>query len=108
MSPVRLEPVIPRLRVKHVTTRPPRSSFWTVPLNRIRALTPENLSLGFANTYGSAQPSALHSLVKVWAATQETLSSGYPTKRVSNQSPQLQGLARNLIFFLEASLDKIL
>ena len=31
--------------------------------------------------------------------TQENLSSGFPTKRVSNQFPQLQGLARNLKSF---------
>ena len=33
-----------------------------------------------------------------WAASQENLSSGFPTKRVSNQSPQLQRLASELKF----------
>ena len=33
-----------------------------------------------------------------WAATRENLSSGSPTKRDSNQSPQLQRLSRNLNF----------
>ena len=36
----------------------------------------------------------------IWAATQENLSSGFPTKRVSNQSPQLQRLVRKLKFHL--------
>ena len=35
-----------------------------------------------------------------WAASRENLSSGFPTKRVSNQSPQLQRLARKLKFHL--------
>ena len=29
----------------------------------------------------------------MWASTQENLSSGFPSKRVSNQSPKLQSLA---------------
>ena len=40
----------------------------------------------------------------IWALTRETLSSGFPSKRDSNQSPQLQRLARKL----EASLHIIL
>ena len=35
-----------------------------------------------------------------WAWSRENLSSGFPTKRVSNQSPQLQRLARELKFHL--------
>ena len=35
-----------------------------------------------------------------WAATQQNLSSGFLKKRDSNQSPQLQKLARNLKFRL--------
>ena len=31
----------------------------------------------------------------IWASSRENLSLGFPTKRVSNQSPQLQRLARN-------------
>ena len=31
-----------------------------------------------------------------WASSQENLSSGFPSKRVSNWSPQLQRLARKL------------
>ena len=31
-----------------------------------------------------------------WALSRQNLSSGFPTKRVSNQSLQLQRLARNL------------
>ena len=34
------------------------------------------------------------------SATRENLSSGFPTKRVSSQSPQLQRLARELKFHL--------
>ena len=36
-----------------------------------------------------------------WAATRQNLSSGVPTKGVSNQSPQLQRLARRLKFHLK-------
>ena len=35
-----------------------------------------------------------------WASSRENLSSGCPTKPVSNQSPQLQRLARKLKFCL--------
>ena len=35
-----------------------------------------------------------------WAVTRENLSSGFPTKWGSNQSPQLQRLARKLKFHL--------
>ena len=35
-----------------------------------------------------------------WALTQQNLSSGFLTKRFSNQSPQLQRLARKLKFHL--------
>ena len=35
-----------------------------------------------------------------WASSRENLSSGCPTKRVSNQSPKLQRLARKLKFHL--------
>ena len=38
--------------------------------------------------------------LSIWASPQEDLSSGFPTKRVSNQSPQLQRLARKLKFHL--------
>ena len=37
-------------------------------------------------------------LVSTWALLRENLSSGFLTKRVSNQSPQLQRLAGNLKF----------
>ena len=37
-------------------------------------------------------------LIIIWASPPENLSSGCQTKRVSNQSPQLQGLARQLKF----------
>ena len=36
----------------------------------------------------------------IWASSRENLSSGFPTKQVSNQSPQLQRLARKLKFHL--------
>ena len=42
----------------------------------------------------------------IWASLQENLSSGCPTKRVSNQSPQR--LARKLKFHHVASLHMIL
>ena len=35
-----------------------------------------------------------------WASSPENLSSGFLTKRVSNQSPQLQRLAIKLKFYL--------
>ena len=35
-----------------------------------------------------------------WASSRENPSSGFPTKRVSNQSPQLQSLARKSKFHL--------
>ena len=38
------------------------------------------------------------------ASTRQNPFSGFPTKQDSNQSPQLQTLARN-VFFLVASLD---
>ena len=38
--------------------------------------------------------------VFIWASTRQNLFSGFPTKRVSNQSPQLQRLARKLKFHL--------
>ena len=34
----------------------------------------------------------------IWATSRENLSSGFLTKQVSNQSPQLQRLARELKF----------
>ena len=36
----------------------------------------------------------------IWASTRENLSSGFPAKRDSNHSPQLQRLARKLKFCL--------
>ena len=35
---------------------------------------------------------------KIWASSQENLSSGFPTKRVSNHALQLQSLASELKF----------
>ena len=35
-----------------------------------------------------------NSKIEMWASSRENLSSGFPTKRGSNQSPQLQRLAR--------------
>ena len=43
----------------------------------------------------------------VWATMKENLSSGFPTKWDSNQSPHLQRVARKLTYHL-ASLDMIL
>ena len=38
-----------------------------------------------------------HGLVfDIWASSRQNLSMGFPTKRDSNQSPQLQGLVRKL------------
>ena len=34
----------------------------------------------------------------IWARMRENLSSGFPTKRASKQSPQLQRLSRKLKF----------
>ena len=36
----------------------------------------------------------------IWALMRGNLSSGFPTKQVSNQSPQLQRLPKNLKFHL--------
>ena len=36
----------------------------------------------------------------IWASTRQNPSSGFPTKQVSNQSPQLQRLARKSKFHL--------
>ena len=36
----------------------------------------------------------------IWTTSRENLSSGFPTKRVSNQSAQLQRLASKLKFLL--------
>ena len=47
-------------------------------------------------------------LCSIWASSPESLSSGFPTKRVSNQSLQLQRLARKQKISLLASLDMIL
>ena len=35
-----------------------------------------------------------------WATSRENLSSGFPSKRVSNRSPQLQRISRKLKFHL--------
>ena len=37
----------------------------------------------------------------IWASSRENLSSGFPTKRDSNQPPQLQRLAIKLKFHLK-------
>ena len=39
-------------------------------------------------------------LYYLWALSRENLSSGFPTKQASNQSPQLQRLASELKFRL--------
>ena len=36
-----------------------------------------------------------------WASSRENLSSGFPTKRVTDQSPQLQRLARKFKIHLK-------
>ena len=46
-------------------------------------------------------------MLYLWALSRENLSSGCLTKRDSDQSPQLQRLARKLNFFFEVSLDMI-
>ena len=43
----------------------------------------------------------------IWASSRENLSSGFPTKRLSNQSLQLQRLARKLIL-LDKRITKVL
>ena len=47
----------------------------------------------------SYKPSALR--MAIWAMSRENLSSGCPTKQVSNQSPKLQRLATKLKFHLK-------
>ena len=39
--------------------------------------------------------------IDIWAPLRENLSLGFPTKQVSNQSPQLQRLARKFKFYLK-------
>ena len=48
----------------------------------------------------SVASNSIHIGITIWAATRENLSSGFPTKRVSNKSPQLQRLDRKLKFHL--------
>ena len=48
----------------------------------------------------SANPDEMSHFVYIWASSRENLSSGCPTKRVSNQSAELQRLARKLKFCL--------
>ena len=55
------------------------------------------LSLGFEQYIGFIVFSASG---VTWASSRENLSSGFPTKRVSNRSPQLQRLARKLKFYM--------
>ena len=43
-----------------------------------------------------------------WASSRQNLSSGFPTKRVSSQSPQLQRLARKNKILYGASLSTML
>ena len=45
------------------------------------------------------------SICMIWVTSRENLSSGFLTKRVSNQSPQLQRLARKLKFHLKFTYD---
>ena len=45
---------------------------------------------------------------RTWASSRENLSSGLLTKGDSNQSPQLQRLARKIELFFVASLDMVL
>ena len=47
----------------------------------------------------STKQASLQAFV-IWASSQENLSSGFRTKRVSNQSPHLQRPARILKFHL--------
>ena len=44
----------------------------------------------------------------IWASSRENLSLGFPTKRVSNRSPQLQRLARKSEISPVASLHMVL
>ena len=58
-------------------------------------LTLKTLRLNVCKPYRQILSSAC--VVKtIWASSRENLSSGFPTKRVSNQSPQLQRLPRKL------------
>ena len=60
-----------------------------------------NLLLLHVNNIDTDVPLQQHSLVStfvIWASSQEKLSSGCPTKWVSNHAPQLQRLASELKF----------
>ena len=43
----------------------------------------------------------------IWASSRENLSLGFPSKRVSKRSPQLQRLARKLKFHLRGTYRKM-
>ena len=45
--------------------------------------------------------------ITIWASARQNLSEGFPTKRDSNQSPQLQTLSKKNKNLLVASLDMI-
>ena len=53
----------------------------------------------FRNNPESFHPCKRHFII--WALSRENLSLGFPTKRGTNQSPQLQGLDRKLKFRLK-------
>ena len=56
----------------------------------------------FVNIIGASPYEILIKLMfyLTWVSSLENLSSGFPTKRVSNQSPQLQRLARKVKFHM--------
>ena len=66
----------------------------------------ESLSLSLISSKWSS--SVINEWDINWASTRQNLSSGFLTKRDSNQSPQLQRLARNFKISLVASLEMIL
>ena len=72
-------------------------------------MTPVNISYEyiqyFLNIFSVALVIFVLATEMYEATTRENLSSGFPTKRVSNQPHWLNRLARKLKFLLVASLD---
>ena len=81
---------MPHCWKSHVMAQFVFSLFYVSARLRVKSNTKIMVSLGFI--WSSVQNN--------WASSREKLSSGFPSKRVSNRSPQLQRLARKLKFYV--------
>ena len=69
--------------------------------NKLPRLVPVSDGIGLGSIFQlSGKGSKVLLNILIWASTRQNLSSGIPTKRDSNPSPQLQRLARKLKFRL--------